>query len=284
MPWPIPLLGMRSSRPVSGTARSTRAEAILASHPDIAGNDIHVAAILGDDQGVRQLLALDACQRDGQEWAVGMGRADPLVLLEVPPPRQVAVRWFRAGGDGTARCRRQREHRLLRQGSPAGAGVGERAVRRRRRRAPRRADASAARAWRRSQRRRGAVPRAGNARQRRAEGAGRERSAHGRQPGDVVAAEGRLARLRRSRVPARARRRSQPHDAVAGHGPAPGRPPRQRLEEHRAVARPWRRPAAEGQRRRHVGRVDRGAARPRRRPASCSTGVVCRSSSQASSG
>ena len=33
-----------------------QAEAILATHPDLAGSDIHVAAILGDDAGVHRLL------------------------------------------------------------------------------------------------------------------------------------------------------------------------------------------------------------------------------------
>ena len=47
-----------------------RAEAILASHPHIAGSDIHVAAILGDDQGVRRFLARDA--------AVATSRSGPL--------------------------------------------------------------------------------------------------------------------------------------------------------------------------------------------------------------
>src|SRR5918999_2520397 len=36
-----------------------RAEAILAAHPEIAGSDIHVAAILGDDATVRRFLAID---------------------------------------------------------------------------------------------------------------------------------------------------------------------------------------------------------------------------------
>jgi ankyrin repeat protein len=36
------------------------AEAILAAHPEIAGSDIHTAAILGDDAAVRRFLALDA--------------------------------------------------------------------------------------------------------------------------------------------------------------------------------------------------------------------------------
>jgi ankyrin repeat protein len=35
------------------------ARAILAAHPEIAGSDIHTAAILGDDAGVRRFIALD---------------------------------------------------------------------------------------------------------------------------------------------------------------------------------------------------------------------------------
>ena len=48
-----------------------RAEALLASNPDIAGNDIHVAAILGDDQRVRQWLALDAASATAQSGPLG---------------------------------------------------------------------------------------------------------------------------------------------------------------------------------------------------------------------
>ena len=36
-----------------------RAEAILAAYPAIASSDIHTAAVLGDDAGVRRLLELD---------------------------------------------------------------------------------------------------------------------------------------------------------------------------------------------------------------------------------
>src|SRR5689334_21239569 len=35
------------------------ADAILQQHPDLAGSDIHVAAILGDDAAVRRFLELD---------------------------------------------------------------------------------------------------------------------------------------------------------------------------------------------------------------------------------
>ena len=37
-----------------------RAEAVLAAHPEIAGSDIYMAAILGDAAAVQRLLALDA--------------------------------------------------------------------------------------------------------------------------------------------------------------------------------------------------------------------------------
>ena len=43
-----------------GSGTLERAEAILAAHPEIAGRDIHVAAILGDDNTVRRFLSLDA--------------------------------------------------------------------------------------------------------------------------------------------------------------------------------------------------------------------------------
>src|SRR5260370_21919780 len=36
-----------------------RSEAILAAQPEIAGSDIHTAAILGDDAAVRRFLELD---------------------------------------------------------------------------------------------------------------------------------------------------------------------------------------------------------------------------------
>src|SRR5229473_2193569 len=36
-----------------------RSDAILAAHPEIAGGDIHTAAILGDDAAVRRFLELD---------------------------------------------------------------------------------------------------------------------------------------------------------------------------------------------------------------------------------
>src|SRR5580698_7841044 len=36
-----------------------RAEEILTQHPEIAGSDIHVAAILGDDAAVRRFLDAD---------------------------------------------------------------------------------------------------------------------------------------------------------------------------------------------------------------------------------
>ncbi len=42
---------------VSGTLE--RAEAILAAHPDVAGADIHAAAILGDDAAVQRFVELD---------------------------------------------------------------------------------------------------------------------------------------------------------------------------------------------------------------------------------
>src|SRR5918992_247502 len=41
------------------TGTLERAEAILSAHPAIAGSDIHTAAILGDDAGVRRFLAVD---------------------------------------------------------------------------------------------------------------------------------------------------------------------------------------------------------------------------------
>jgi len=47
----------RDSGHASGTLE--RAEAILAAHPGVASSDIHAAAILGDEAGVRRFLALN---------------------------------------------------------------------------------------------------------------------------------------------------------------------------------------------------------------------------------
>jgi hypothetical protein len=49
--------------PVDGSWHASgtldEAQAILAAHPQVSGSSIHVAAILGDDAGVRRFLALD---------------------------------------------------------------------------------------------------------------------------------------------------------------------------------------------------------------------------------
>lgn len=37
-----------------------RAEATLAAHPELAGADVHIAAVLGDDEAVRRFLAIDS--------------------------------------------------------------------------------------------------------------------------------------------------------------------------------------------------------------------------------
>jgi hypothetical protein len=42
-----------------------RAEALLAAHPELAGSDIHTAAILGDERSARAYLAR-AQECDGQ--------------------------------------------------------------------------------------------------------------------------------------------------------------------------------------------------------------------------
>src|SRR5262249_35289478 len=47
-----------------------KSNAILAAHPELAGSDIHAAALLGDDQAVRRLLALD--------WSAATTRGGPL--------------------------------------------------------------------------------------------------------------------------------------------------------------------------------------------------------------
>jgi hypothetical protein len=49
--------------PVDGSSHASgtldEAQAILAAHPEVSTSSIHVAAILADDPGVRQFLALD---------------------------------------------------------------------------------------------------------------------------------------------------------------------------------------------------------------------------------
>jgi ankyrin repeat protein len=48
-----------------------RARAIMLSHPEIASSDIHIAAILGDDMGVRRFLALDAANATAKSGPLG---------------------------------------------------------------------------------------------------------------------------------------------------------------------------------------------------------------------
>ena len=48
-----------------------QAEAILASHPEIRSSDIHTAAILGDDSGVRRFLASEAASATAKSGPLG---------------------------------------------------------------------------------------------------------------------------------------------------------------------------------------------------------------------
>ena len=48
-----------------------RSAALLASHPELSGFDIHTAAILGDDVGVRRFLALDPTQATATSGPLG---------------------------------------------------------------------------------------------------------------------------------------------------------------------------------------------------------------------
>jgi hypothetical protein len=72
-----------------------RADALLAAHPELAGVDIHVAAILGDADGVRVFLA-----------------SDPGCVHAKSAPYG-AIRRVRGGGDRAARCRGRSQRRLL---------------------------------------------------------------------------------------------------------------------------------------------------------------------------
>src|SRR4051794_14622932 len=48
-----------------------RPQEILAAHPEIAGRDIYVAALLGDDAAVRRFLALDRANATAKSGPLG---------------------------------------------------------------------------------------------------------------------------------------------------------------------------------------------------------------------
>src|SRR3989442_6824918 len=61
----------RDSGHASGTLEL--AEAIVAAHPGVASSDIHTAAILGDEGGVRRFLALDRRNATAKTGPYGWG-------------------------------------------------------------------------------------------------------------------------------------------------------------------------------------------------------------------
>src|SRR3989442_15581484 len=93
-----------------------RVEAILAAHPEIASSDIHSAAILGDDAGVRRFLALDPGKAPGKGGPRGWDALTPPcfskdlrphrapsggVLRGAPAPAPFRARpQYRGGGAG----------------------------------------------------------------------------------------------------------------------------------------------------------------------------------------
>ena len=205
-----------------------KAEAILASHPELRGSDIHIAAILGDDQGVRRFLALDAASATAKSGPLGWDALTHLCFskfLRLDKSRSdsfvgAATALLDAGASANTGFF-EPEHQPEPEWESAlygAAGVAHHAALTRLL-LERGADPNDERS---------AVPRAGKLRQRRAEGPGGRRPPHRRQPLNDAGPESRLARLRRAQVPGGARRRSQSHEPVWRHGPAPGRAARQR--------------------------------------------------------
>ena len=136
----------RDSGHASGTLEN--AKAILAGNPGVASSDIHTAAILGDEAGVRRSLALNPRNATVKGGPHGLGCPHTPLLLEISAFRSRAVERLRPGGDGAAGCGRERKHGVDGEESSTSSGMGERALRRRRSCAPRGADRPAARARR----------------------------------------------------------------------------------------------------------------------------------------
>ena len=87
-----------------------RANAMLAAHPEIATSGIHAAAVLGDDAGVRRLLALDPASATATSPPYGGGALVYLCLskfLRLDPARsdgflRAAAALLDAGADPNA--------------------------------------------------------------------------------------------------------------------------------------------------------------------------------------
>jgi ankyrin repeat protein len=87
------------------------ADALLTAHPDLAARDIHAAAILGDDEGVRRFIALDPSRATAKGGPRGW---DPLTCLCFSR----YLRLDRARSDGFVRAARA----LLDAGASANTG------------------------------------------------------------------------------------------------------------------------------------------------------------------
>src|SRR4029077_15903514 len=99
----------RDSGHASGTLE--QAEAILAAYPGVATSDIHAAAILGDDAGVRQFLTLDPQNATAKGGPRGWGGLTHLVFSRY-------LRLVRPRSDGFVRAAKD----LLDAGASANTG------------------------------------------------------------------------------------------------------------------------------------------------------------------
>jgi hypothetical protein len=114
----------RDSGHASGTLE--QAEAILAAYSGIATSDIHAAAILGDDAGVRWFLALDPQNAIVKGGPRGWDALTHLVSHDTAVAGPPAVGGICASAEGAARCSAARIPGGWSKSS-AQSGVGERA-------------------------------------------------------------------------------------------------------------------------------------------------------------
>ena len=159
----------RALRSTAGTpqGRWSTPRRVLAAHPRGRGEPASTtAAILGDEAAVPASSPRSARAPTAKGGPRGWDALTYLCFSEIPAARSRALGRLRPGGG--RRCSMPARARTPdgSRPSPAGARVGERALRGRRRGPPRGADAPAARARRGPERRRDVVSRAGKLRQR----------------------------------------------------------------------------------------------------------------------